>query len=273
MELRLANDDVLFYREGLHGVVSVHSDKAYPGVISLRVNGKPDASTGGDIATQVYLGHVPMLWAKPRAKVCVIGQGSGVTARAVLAHDPERLTVVEIEPAVIQASRWFDAYTDTVLADPRVELILEDGRQHLLHSGRRYDVIMSEPSNPWIAGVNNLFTTDFYGRVREALNPGGVFCQWVQFYELSPIAQSSLLTSFAQVFPEGEVFFVNYDFLLVAPPPGAKVAADRLFPRDSSSVASYLHRYLLDGDGAVSSIHLGRVRSLCAASAGAAQHR
>jgi len=266
MEYRLGNDEVLFYREGLHGVVSVHADKSYPDVISLRVNGKPDASTGGDIGTQVFLGHVPMLWAPPHARVCVIGQGSGVTARAVLAHDPERLTVVEIEPAVIQASHWFDAYTDTVLADPRVELILEDGRQHLLHSGRHYDVIVSEPSNPWIAGVNNLFTTDFYRRVRSDLNPGGVFCQWVQFYELSQTAQSSLLRSFAQVFPEGEAFFVNYDFLLVAPPPGGKVTADRLFPRDhpDSPVARYLHRFQLDGDGAVASIHLGRVRSLVA---------
>src|SRR6185369_6072281 len=165
-----------------------------------------------------------MLWAPPHARVCVIGQGSGVTARAALMHDPDRLTVVEIEPAVVTASHFFDAWTDTVLADTRVELILEDGRQHLLHSGRHYDVIVSEPSNPWIAGVNNLFTTDFYERVKAALTAHGTFCQWVQFYELSPLAQSSLLSSYAHVFPQGEAFFINYDLLLVAPPAGEKVS-------------------------------------------------
>jgi spermidine synthase len=265
MDARLANDQLLFYKEGLHGVVSVHADRGAPGIISLRVNGKPDASTSVDIGTQVFLGHVPMLWAPPQARVCVIGQGSGVTARAALMHDPERLTVVEIEPAVVTASHFFDAWTDTVLADPRVELILEDGRQHLLHSGRHYDVIVSEPSNPWIAGVNNLFTTDFYERVKAALTAHGTFCQWVQFYELSPLAQSSLLSSFAHVFPQGEAFFINFDLLLVAPPAGEKVAGDRLFVRGSGSpVERYLHRFQLDGDGAVAAIHLGRVSDLVA---------
>jgi spermidine synthase len=265
MDARLANDEILFYREGIHGVVSVHADRGNPGVLNLRVNGKPDASTGADIATQVFLGHVPMLFAPPHARVCVIGQGSGVTARAALTHDPERLTVVEIEPQVVRASHFFDAWTDTVLADPRVELILEDGRQHLLHSGRRYDVIVSEPSNPWIAGVNNLFTTDFYGRVKQALTPRGVFCQWVQFYELSTLAQASLLSSFAKVFPQGEAFFINYDLLLVAPPPGAKVPGERLFVRGTGSpVERYLHRFQLDGDGAVAGIHLGHVQDLLA---------
>jgi spermidine synthase len=263
MDARLANDRVLFYREGIHSVVSVHEDLGQPGVISLRVNGKPDASTGPDIATQVFLGHVPMLWAPPHAKVCVIGQGSGVTARAALVHDPERVTVVEIEPQVVLASHFFDAWTDTVLSDPRVELILEDGRQHLLHSGRHYDVIISEPSNPWIAGVNNLFTTDFYRRVKQALTPQGVFCQWVQFYELSPLAQSSLLSSYAQVFPQGETFFLNYDLLLVAPPAGVKVGAEQLFVRGTgSAVERYLHRFQLDGDGAVAATHIGLVKDV-----------
>ena len=263
MNSRLADDHILFYREGLQAVVSVHQGKS--GVINLRVNGKPDAGTGADMTTQVLLGHVPMLWAPPQARVCVIGQGSGVTARAALTHDPARLTMVEIEPQVLRASHFFDAWNDTVLADPRLEVILEDGRQHLLHSGRHYDVIVSEPSNPWIAGVNNLFTTDFYRRVQAALTPRGVFCQWVQFYELSPLAQSSLLTSFAKVFPQGEVFFLNYDMLLVAPPPGVKVPAERLFVRGSGTpVEHYLHRFQLDGDGAITGIHLGLVREVAA---------
>ncbi|HEV8481767.1 MAG TPA: fused MFS/spermidine synthase [Candidatus Eisenbacteria bacterium] len=256
-------NQLVFYREGLHGVVSVHETPGDPPELSLRVNGKSDASTGGDMATQVFLGHIPMLFAPPHASVCVIGQGSGVTARAALEHAPRRLTVVELEPAVLQASRLFDAWSDTVLADPRVEIVVEDGRQHLQHAGRTYDVIISEPSNPWVAGVNNLFTVDFYRRVRTALAPRGVFCQWIQAYEISPAALGSLFRSFAQVFPNAEVFLVNFDFVIVAPPPGAKVPAASLFlENENNAVADYLRRFHLDGNGTVAGAHLTGLATL-----------
>ena len=263
LEKKESANRLVFYREGLHGVVSVHETPGDPPELSLRVNGKSDASTGGDMATQVFLGHIPMLFAPPNATVCVIGQGSGVTARAALEHAPRRLTVVELEPAVLQASRLFDAWSDTVLADPRVEVVVEDGRQHLQHSGRTYDVIVSEPSNPWVAGVNNLFTVDFYRRVRAALAPRGVFCQWIQAYEISPAALGSLFRSFAQVFPDAEVFLVNFDFVIVAPPAGAKVPASSLFLESrNNAVADYLRRFHLDGNGAVAGTHLASLATL-----------
>jgi spermidine synthase len=261
LERKESENKLLFYKEGLHGVVSVHEAPGDPPTRSLRVNGKSDASTGGDMATQIFLGHLPMLWAKPGADVCVIGQGSGVTTRAVLAHGPRHLTVVELEPAVIEASHLFDAWSDTVLADPRLSVVLEDGRQHLQHAGRSYDVIVSEPSNPWVAGVNNLFTVDFYRRVRAALNPRGVFCQWIQAYEISPAALGSLFRSYAQVFPEAEVFFVNYDFIVVAPPPGERLSAAELHA-ESGPVAQYLARYQLGGRGDVAGSHLAPLQAL-----------
>lgn len=265
MARRLREEKLIFYREGLHAVISVHERVANRRYLSLRTNGKPDASDGEDIATQIMIGHLPMLWTDPGARVCLIGQGSGVTTRAVLEHDPSRLTLVEIEPAVMEASRYFDDANEDVLSDPRIELILEDGRQHLQHSGRRYDVIISEPSNPWIAGINNLFTTDFYRRVRGALNRGGVFCQWVQIYELSPVALSSLLTSLAEIFPEAEVFLYGTDLLLVVPPEDRRVPAERLLPREDRSAASvYLSRFGLGGEATIASHHLGRVADLVA---------
>ena len=261
LERKEIENKLLYYKEGLHGVVSVHETPGDPPTLSLRVNGKSDASSGGDMATQVFLGHLPMLWAPPAALVCVIGQGSGVTAKAALAHDPRRVTVVELEPAVIEASHFFDAWSDTVLADPRVQVVLEDGRQHLQHSGGSYDVIVSEPSNPWVAGTNNLFTVDFYRRVRAALRPRGVFCQWIQAYEISPAALGSLFRSFAQVFPEAEVFLVNFDFIVVAPPPGMKLPATAL-DAPSDAVARYLGRFHLEGRGEVQGSHLARLRTL-----------
>lgn len=265
LKRRLASERLLFYREGAHAVVSVHAEASREQNLSLRVNGKPDASTGPDLETQIMIGHLPMLWVPPKANVCVIGLGSGVSAGAALLHDPARLTVVEIEPAVVEASRLFDMVNNRVLADPRVELIVEDGRQHLQHSGRRYDAIISEPSNPWVSGVNNLFTTDYYRRVRAALAPGGVFGQWLQFYELSPAAQSSLLASFAAVFPRAEVFLFGRDLLLVAPPEGRRVAGDQLIVEGSRGpVASYLTRFGLQGGATAASDHLGSISHLVA---------
>jgi spermidine synthase len=257
LEHKESENKLLFYKEGLHGVVSVHETPGDPPTRSLRVNGKSDASTAGDMATQVFLGHLPMLWARPRADVCVIGQGSGVTVRAALAHDPRQVTVVELEPAVIEASHFFDAWSDTVLADPRVHVVLEDGRQHLQHAGRSYDVIVSEPSNPWVAGTNNLFTVDFYRRVRAALRPGGVFCQWIQAYEISPQALGSLFRSYAQVFPAAEVFFVNFDFIIVAPPPGARLTAATL-----DAASPYLSRFHLEGKGEAAGSYLAPLAAL-----------
>src|SRR5262249_32253480 len=147
--------------------------------IWLKVGGKVDASTG-DMETQVLLGLLPGSLADSGARALVIGHGSGVTAAAGLATGARHPDVVELAPGVIAASRWFHAPGEDPLDDPRTTLVIGDARTHLLHSAGRYGVIVSEPSNPWIAGVNNLFTVDFYRRVQARLEPGGVFCQWLQ---------------------------------------------------------------------------------------------
>jgi len=206
-----------------------------------------------------------MRFAKPHPDVCLIGQGSGVTTKGALIHDPKSMLVVEIEEAVVAASKFFDAVTETALADPRVHVVIEDGRQHLLRSGRTYDVIISEPSNPWIAGINNLFTVDFYRRVKAALRPDGVFCQWVQLYELSPEAQASLLRSIAEVFPDAEAFLManTSDMLVIAAPPGTLVPAERLLIANSREKwATYLGRYGWQRDGAPAAFHVGRISRL-----------
>src|SRR5207247_5539313 len=190
----------------------------------LRVGGKVDASTL-DMETQVLLGLVPGALADSGARALVIGQGSGVTTASVLAAGAGPTTVVELEPGVITASRWFHPRGQDPLDDPRTTLVVGDARTHLLHAAGRYGLIVSEPSNPWIAGVNNLFTVDFYRRVRARLEPDGVFCQWLQLYELSPQTFATLLHSFIEVFPQGQLFCVwrNVDLLLVATPPGRRL--------------------------------------------------
>jgi spermidine synthase len=228
---RAANAErVLYYGEGINGSVLVGTDDD-GNQRWLRVGGKVDASTGvKDMETQVLLGLVPAACADSNARALVIGLGSGVTVSAVLAAGAGPTDVVELEPRVVEASRFFHADGEHPLDDPRVHLVLGDARTLLAHGARRYGLIVSEPSNPWIAGVNNLFTVDFYRRVRTRLEPSGVFCQWIQMYELSPRTVASMIASFLAVFPDGQAFEMgqNADLMLVAAPPSRRLALDRL---------------------------------------------
>src|SRR6185436_6602003 len=221
-------DSVLYYREGVNGSVLVGTDED-GSERWLRVSGKTDASTS-DMETQVLLGLVPGACADSGARTLVIGLGSGFTLASALAAGVGPTRVIELEPRVVEASRWFHAAGEQPLDDPRVTLSLGDARTHLAHGRERYGLIVSEPSNPWIVGVNNLFTVDFYRRVRASLDERGVFCQWMQLYELSPATFSSMLASFLSVFPEGHAFSVAgaLDVILVAMPQDRAIALDRL---------------------------------------------
>ena len=130
------------------------------------------------------------------------------------------LTVVELEPAVVEASRFFDHVNGSVLDDPRVTLIEGDARAHLMRPGPDYAVIISEPSNPWITGVSNLFTLQYWQIARSRLRPDGVFCQWVQLYALPPRALRSLVRTFLEVFPQAWLFetIPGADALLISAP-------------------------------------------------------
>ncbi len=222
------DDRVLYYREGINASVILGTDPRGKD-LWLRVGGKVDASTL-DMETQVLLGLLPAALADSGARALVIGHGSGVTTASVLAGGAGATEVVELEPGVIDASRWFHSKGEDPLDDPRTTLVMGDARTHLLHSAGLYGLIVSEPSNPWIAGVNNLFTVDFYRRVKSRLEPDGVFCQWLQLYELSPETFSTLVHSFLDVFPKGQLFYIwrNVDLLLVAMPEGRKLDLARL---------------------------------------------
>lgn len=193
--------ELLYYAEGTTSVVTV-ARSAGSGNIWLANNGKVDASSQEDLRTQVILGHVPLA-AKPDArKVLVVGLASGITAGSVTLHAGiERIDVLEIEPAVIVASHYFDLHNHRPLLDPRVRVIANDARNHLVLYDGTYDVIINEPSNPWITGVSNLFTQEYLELGRSRLAPDGVFCQWVQIYGMGADDMRSLLKTFASVFP------------------------------------------------------------------------
>ncbi|NCG22000.1 MAG: hypothetical protein GWP91_23540 [Rhodobacterales bacterium] len=208
--------DLLFYEEGLSSVVTVARNQNSQN-IWLANNGKVDASTTTDMPTQVLCSLLPMQYVDDPKDVLVIGLASGVTAGAItLIEDVDRLDIVELEPAIERAARLFDEHNHHVLDDPRVTLIGNDGRNHiLLTAAETYDVIVSEPSNPWITGVSNLFTRELFELGNSRLKPGGVWSQWVQMYGMDSYDLRTLLVTFADVYPYVLVYATIEDADLV----------------------------------------------------------
>jgi spermidine synthase len=229
VEAQMRAGDLVFYREGATATVSV---KRLGGTLSLAVDGKVDATDTADMLTQRVLAHLPLLLRPQAREVLVIGLGSGVTAASALTHANTRVEAVEISPEVVQAAALFRHANGDVLRQPRLRLVVGDGRNHLRLTSKRYDVIISEPSNPWMAGVSSLFTRDFFRMARGRLLPGGLFCQWAHVYNLSLADLRTVIASFTDAFPHAALFMLNEgDVLLLggespmeAPSPGELAA-------------------------------------------------
>lgn len=209
----LRRGELVSYAEGRASNVSV---KRIGASFSLAVDGKVDATSGGDMLTQRLLAHVPFLIHEKPGDALVIGLGSGVTAAAALTHDPASVTAVEISPDVVDAARqYFGDANRRVLESPKLRLVVGDARQHVIARADRYDVIISEPSNPWMAGVSALFTREFFTAVRSRLVEGGVFCQWGHLYNMSEADLATLLATFGDVFPDASVYVISEADILI----------------------------------------------------------
>jgi len=194
------NREVLFYEDGASSTVGVmryrQADR-----MALVTNGHIDASNGLDMDTQVLLSVLPLLW-QPRAEsVGVVGWGSGVTVGSALRFPVKSLTAIELEPAVLRASTLFHRLNHRPEADPRLRVEINDGRNYFQASREQFDVIVSEPSNPWRAGVCDLFTREYFEICRQRLKAGGIFSLWMQTVEIPPDSLRGILKSLNQAFP------------------------------------------------------------------------
>lgn len=213
-----AGSEVLYHKDGAGATVTVNSyDPGEDKLLSLRVNGKVDASTAGDMLTQLLSGHVPMLLRPGAENVLVVGLGSGITCGAVLRHESvERLDAVEISPEVVEGAAYFKNANDDVLNNERMHLAVEDAKSFLKLTEHEYDVIISEPSNPWLAGVSGVFSAEYYEDCRARLRDGGVMAQWVQLYETNNEALQTVLATFSSVFPHLSIWMgMESDLILI----------------------------------------------------------
>jgi spermidine synthase len=225
------SEGILHYEEGVNGTVAVLEGG---GVRSLLIEGKPDASawspgeesllaaegefaTDTDMLTQVVVGHLPMFGARNRSEVLIIGLASGVTVGSVEQHpDVQSIICAEIAPEMYRATRFFDHVNHNALDDARLSVVFEDGRNHLLMNKNRYDVIISEPSNPWMPGAARLFTREAFQAAGKALKEDGLMCMWVQAYSIQPEVMKSIIRSFSEVFPYVTMFRMGeVDYCLI----------------------------------------------------------
>lgn len=187
------------------------------GGVAVLANGKSDSSARGDAGTTVMVGMLGAILHPAPATALVVGLGTGTTAGWLgVVPGIERVDVVELEPAVLEAARASAAVNHDVLANPRVHVILGDAREVLLASRARYDVIASEPSNPYRAGVASLFTVEAYRAAADRLAPGGVFLQWLQAYEVDAETVRTVYATLAAVFPHVETWTTRSGDLVLA---------------------------------------------------------
>lgn len=217
------DEDVIFFKEGKSCTVSViqggRGDDTWK---SLAVNGKTDASTlPADMITQQLTGHLPVLLQDTPDRCLLIGLGSGCSAAAMCAHsDVRRVEVAELEEEVVNGAKELREINRGVLepgAEPKLTIRIMDGRTTLLGSSSAYDVVISEPSNPWISGVSNLFTVQHYQACKKALKPTGTFCQWAQGYDLDRDTMHMMFATVHSVFPNATVWqTTTSDYLFTA---------------------------------------------------------
>jgi spermidine synthase len=205
--LRSYPNEVLSFVEGRDATIGVTQT---PNVRSLVVNGHADGSDYQDMSTEVMLGVVPLVVHPNPRSVLVIGFGTGVTARsAVRVPEVASVDVLEIERAVLDAAPLFAHVNGGVDKDPKVHLVRDDARAYLAAAPKKWDVVISEPSNPWRAGVASLYTEEFFRDVRRALAPGGVFAQWMHLYGIDDATLRIVFKTISTAFPEVEVFWLD----------------------------------------------------------------
>lgn len=247
--VRQRDIEVEYFRDGKTATVGVFRLKSGQRVIAT--NGKPDAAMTGlamrpspDEITMVMLGALPLaLHARPE-RVAIIGWGSGLTTHTVLGSPlPHQVDTVEIERAMVDGAQLFGERVERAYRDPRSRLHIDDARTFFSTGARRYDVIISEPSNPWVSGVASLFTREFYGFLKRHLREEGMLVQWLHTYEISDPLAATMLAALAEEFEHVDLYVTNAaDLLIVARQQGGNTQPVRPLAPAGSILEAELRR-------------------------------
>jgi len=240
----LENMNVRYYSEGAQAIVSSIqlADTLY-----FITNGRVEASNDQqDMQCQYVLGHLPMLLHKNPRSAFVLGTGSGMTLGAVSVHPTlQRITLAEIEPGVLGVAKTFGIDNHFILSrpDPRLKIVFNDGRNHLLTTKERYDVITADPVHPWFSGAGYLYSTEYFRLASQRLNPGGIICQWLPLYELTARDLRSVIRTIRENFAYSMIWVTHYDAEIIASNSPIVIDEDELARRIASQqVMNDLHQ-------------------------------
>jgi spermidine synthase len=220
----MASTRLLSYSDGKTATIAVMDDGP---VRSIRTNGKPDASivmdpklrASVDEYTMVMAAALPLAFRPDARTVANIGLGSGLTTHALLGSPRiEVLDSVEIERMIVEGAKHFRPRNARAFEDSRSRIHVEDAKTFFAAHQRRYDVIVSEPSNPWVSGISTLFSEEFYAHVRRYLKDDGVLVQWIQAYEIDLALLSSVFAALGSQMGDYAVYTTGPDLLVVATP-------------------------------------------------------
>ncbi|HEX7880943.1 MAG TPA: fused MFS/spermidine synthase [Candidatus Eisenbacteria bacterium] len=253
---------LLLFKEESEAILSVWRSQH---VVSLRTNGKVEASSSGDMLTQKMISHLPIVYHKAPEDVLMIGLASGISLGSVLAHpEVRKADCVEMLGGMRDVTDFFLKWNHDCLRDPRTNLIINDGRNHLQLTREKYDVIISQPSNPWIVGIGSLFTREFFRLSAERLTDDGILCQWVQTYQMSRRDFGSILKTFHEAFPHVAVWMgVPGDIILLGSRQPLTLDWSRLNERLAvSTVASDLEVVGVNGTVSFLASYIGETRAL-----------
>ncbi len=215
-------------REDVHGGVTTVVRGA-DGTRTLLTNGKFQGNDSREVKDNRGFAHLPVMFAKERHRAMVIGLGTGTSAGTMAAYDFERIDVVELSPAIVDAARGiFGEINHHVLDDPRVHVIVEDGRNVLLTQQAQLDVVSIELTSVWFAGAGNLYNKEFYELVSKRLAEGGVLQQWIQLHHTNRSIVASIIASMRSVFPYVLVALNGHQGQLIASQSPLVVTRDQL---------------------------------------------
>jgi len=211
------DDFLVFHSDGPTSSVTVEQFQRDGGIVSiLKTNGKSEGAIPIDNVTTTMLALVPAILHPAPRRAFVVGYGTGETVGTLAGIDSlEEITVAEISQAVIDAARWFEDHNEYALASPKTQLLHTDAYRTLLRTTERFDLIISEPSNPWVSGVELLFSRDFLEVARRKLTPNGIYAQWFQTYQMNERTIALALQTYRQVFDEVSVWYMRGSDLLI----------------------------------------------------------
>ncbi len=224
------NSELLYYKDGKTATVSVQSE--YGSHIEISTNGKVDAAINmlpqevetADEDTMILLGVIPMALDPQARTVAAIGFGSGLTTNTLLSNPLlTQVDTIEIEKSIVEAANQFRPRVERAYTDPRSAIFFDDAKTFFSVHNKRYDIIVSEPSNPWVSGVAGLFSEEFYHLIRQYMAKNGIFVQWLQLYEINMDLVASVLKAISATFSDFVVYATNDGDIIIVSKNGGTI--------------------------------------------------